>query len=122
MYRVLDVCVKFSVVHLILRATILGVATYVVRLCRLSLCRRFAFTLSKALERQGEVLLRGCCLITCYLGKHPCPPIASCQLNFSRFERLAYLEFDPGQSEFTPGGVAAPNVVQDHLLRYVIIQ
>ena len=31
-----------------------------------------------------------------------------------RFERIAYLECDPGQSEFTPGGMVALNIIEDH--------
>ena len=31
-----------------------------------------------------------------------------------RFERVAYLECDPGQSEFTPGGMVALNIIEDY--------
>ncbi|KAF8333007.1 hypothetical protein F5887DRAFT_995172 [Amanita rubescens] len=31
-----------------------------------------------------------------------------------RFDRVAYLECDPGQSEFTPGGMVALNIIEDH--------
>ncbi|KAF8630247.1 hypothetical protein AX15_003024 [Amanita polypyramis BW_CC] len=31
-----------------------------------------------------------------------------------QFERVAYLECDPGQSEFTPGGMVALNIIQDY--------
>jgi len=33
---------------------------------------------------------------------------------FLRFERVAYLECDIGQSEFTPGGMVALNVISKH--------
>ncbi|KAF8623172.1 hypothetical protein AX17_007528 [Amanita inopinata Kibby_2008] len=32
----------------------------------------------------------------------------------TRYERVAYLECDPGQSEFTPGGMVALNVIHDY--------
>ncbi|KAF8708881.1 hypothetical protein AX14_013549 [Amanita brunnescens Koide BX004] len=31
-----------------------------------------------------------------------------------QFERVAYLECDSGQSEFTSGGMAALNIIEDH--------
>jgi polynucleotide 5'-kinase involved in rRNA processing len=33
---------------------------------------------------------------------------------FFRFERVAYLECDIGQSEFTPGGMVALNVISEY--------
>jgi polynucleotide 5'-kinase involved in rRNA processing len=33
----------------------------------------------------------------------------------SRYQRVAFLECDPGQSEFTPGGMVALNLIQNPL-------
>lgn len=34
---------------------------------------------------------------------------------FSRYQKVAFLECDVGQSEFTPGGMVSLNVVSSHV-------